>query len=308
MGLDRRHDAGARGAGRSARRKAKTATQEEMLAGFADDGSGWPERPFLVCAIDCDTGELRAFTNDDGVPINVAVAASCAVPGLFPPIEINGRRYTDGGVRSWTSADAVLPFAPDRALIVSPGGIKDGPGTRGLASRQLDAESRLLSDRGIDVRSIELDEATRAVGQNLMDPESARLSGETGYEQGKRLACRDRRLVVGMTEIPLRVQADDPEYQRQLAEEAAFWEKPHVFCCALVEEIGEGPFDRYRNRRFTGDERTPWFETIARHGSLPPRSAARRQRHQARAPHSRIEPDATSHDDGCQRRLAAATC
>jgi NTE family protein len=160
-----------------------------MLAGFIDDGTGWPERPFLVCATDCESGELRTFTKDDGVPINVAVAASCSVPGLFPPIEIQGRWYTDGGVRSWTSADAVIPFAPDRAFIISPGSLKDGPGTRGLAWRQLEAESGMLRERGIDVRAIELDEATRAVGQNLMDPESALRSRETGYEQGKRLAA-----------------------------------------------------------------------------------------------------------------------
>lgn len=170
-------------------RKAKVATREEMLAGFIDDGSGWPERPFFVCATDCESGELRTFTRDDGVAINVAIAASCSVPGLFPPIEMHGRWYTDGGVRSWTSADVVLPFAPDRVLIISPGSLKDAPGTRGLASRQLEAESQLLRDGGIDVRSIELDEATRAVGQNLMDPESAARSGETGYEQGKRLAA-----------------------------------------------------------------------------------------------------------------------
>lgn len=69
-----------------------------------------------------------------------------------------------------------------------------------------------------------------------------------------------------MTEVPLRVRADDPQYQRQLAGEAAFWERPQLFSIEMVESVGDGPFDRYGNRRFTGDERTPWYDTVSRHG------------------------------------------
>jgi NTE family protein len=170
-------------------RKAPTASQEELLATFIDDGSGWPDMPLLVCATDCESGELRAFTKDDGVPINVACAASCSVPGLFPSVEIGGRWYTDGAVRSWTSADAVLPFAPGRVLIVAPAGIEGGAGVRGLAWRQAQSEMRLLREHAIDVCLIDFDDAARVVGQNLMDAESARLSGEAGYEHGKRIAA-----------------------------------------------------------------------------------------------------------------------
>ena len=34
-----------------------------------------------------------------------AVGASCAVPGIWPPVTINGRRYIDGGIRSAANAD-----------------------------------------------------------------------------------------------------------------------------------------------------------------------------------------------------------
>jgi NTE family protein len=47
-----------------------------------------------------------------------AVAASCAVPCLFPPIAVDGRRYMDGGVRSRTNAD--LAVGCDRVVILAP--------------------------------------------------------------------------------------------------------------------------------------------------------------------------------------------
>ncbi len=149
---------------------ADTAPQEEWLAGFIDDGSGWPATSFWVCAVDCESGELRIFTKNDGVPINVAIAASCAVPGLFPPVSIDGRRYTDGGVRSWTSADIVAVETPERVLIVAPAGIPGAPGVRGLAARQLAAEMQMLLEAGIDAKLVTMDDAAQSLAPNWMDP------------------------------------------------------------------------------------------------------------------------------------------
>ncbi len=168
--------------------KAKTASQEEWLGGFIDDGAGWPETPLLICATDCESGELRTFTKADGVAINVAIAASCSVPGLFPPLTIDGRRYTDGGVRSWTSADIVLQHNPDRVLIVAPAGVEDASGVRGLAARQAQREMRLLRDAGIDVRLVTFDEQAQSVGQNLMDAASVPAVTEAATAHAARIA------------------------------------------------------------------------------------------------------------------------
>jgi NTE family protein len=65
----------------------------------------WPDRALLLPAVDAETGETVVFTKDSGVALLDAVAASCAVPGIWPPVTINGRRYIDGGVRSATNAD-----------------------------------------------------------------------------------------------------------------------------------------------------------------------------------------------------------
>ena len=65
----------------------------------------WPQRRLLVTAVDTESGEPVAWHSGSGVPLDRAVAASCAVPAVYPPVTIGGRRYMDGGVRSPTNAD-----------------------------------------------------------------------------------------------------------------------------------------------------------------------------------------------------------
>lgn len=68
-------------------------------------GTRWPERPFLVSAVEVRTGALVTWDRQDGVLLGPAVAASCSVPCVYPPVTIEGRRYMDGGTRSGTNAD-----------------------------------------------------------------------------------------------------------------------------------------------------------------------------------------------------------
>jgi len=67
----------------------------------------WPARRLVITAVDAQTGAFVAWDKDSGVPLVRAVAASCAVPCVFPPVTVNGRRYVDGGLRSGTNADLV---------------------------------------------------------------------------------------------------------------------------------------------------------------------------------------------------------
>jgi NTE family protein len=58
-------------------------------------------RALRIVAVDLDTGEATTFgaPGNDAVPISKAVAASCALPGLYKPVRIGGVDYIDGGVR-----------------------------------------------------------------------------------------------------------------------------------------------------------------------------------------------------------------
>lgn len=84
------------------------------LVEFAD----WPDADLVITAIDAGTGELRPWTRDDVATLPQALASSTAVPGIFPPIPIDGRHYFDGGYRSSINAD--LAAGADVVVIMEP--------------------------------------------------------------------------------------------------------------------------------------------------------------------------------------------
>ena len=87
----------------------------------------WPAHPLVVTAIDAHSGAFTRFDASSGVPLVDAVAASCAVPGVWPPVSIGGRRYIDGGVRSVTNAD--LASGCGRVLVLAPMPADVAPGS-----------------------------------------------------------------------------------------------------------------------------------------------------------------------------------
>jgi NTE family protein len=96
---------------------AEAVPEERFLARFSElAGRAWP--PSFACtAIDAVTGELVVWDEGSGVALDRAVASSCAVPGLYPPITVGGRRYIDGGMRSATNAD--LAVGRGRVIVIS---------------------------------------------------------------------------------------------------------------------------------------------------------------------------------------------
>ena len=156
------------------------------------DADAWPAR-FEATAVS-QTGEFALFGPSDGVSLDLAVAASCAVPGIFPPVEIGGVHYVDGGVRSGTSADVLAPRSPSRVLIVAPLSDPASPTSRGLLGGLMDRcmrdEMQLLFDAGIPCYAIAPDANDReAFGPNLMDPSRADDARQAGRQRGQREAA-----------------------------------------------------------------------------------------------------------------------
>lgn len=89
-------------------------------------GRSWPEQQLWICAVRVSDGRRVVFGRDEtGVQLSTAVAASCAVPGYFKPIQIHGDRYVDGVVSSPTNAGVLHGRRLDLILVVSP---MSGPG------------------------------------------------------------------------------------------------------------------------------------------------------------------------------------
>ncbi len=75
-----------------------------------------------VVAVELDTGETRVFgePGSDAVPISRAVAASCALPGFFRPVRVDGADYIDGGVRKTAHISLALRERCGLVLCVNP--------------------------------------------------------------------------------------------------------------------------------------------------------------------------------------------
>ena len=142
----------------------------------------WPARAVRIVAVDAENGQQRVFDNDSGVSLVDAVAASCAVPGIWPPATIDGCRYVDGGVRSVANADHAA--GASRVLVIVPlGAVEPFP-----SDVPLERSIEKLRARGARVAVIEPDEASRAaVGSNALDPATRRPAAEAGRTQGRGL-------------------------------------------------------------------------------------------------------------------------
>ena len=139
----------------------------------------WPDRRLLVTAVDALTGELAVFDVASGATLVDAVAASCAVPGVWPPVSIGGRRYVDGGVRSTANAD--LAAGHDVVVVLAP--------LSGPAAGTLDPEVAALRSGGAAVVVVAADpEAAEAMGINPLDPAFRRPAAEHGRRQGRAAA------------------------------------------------------------------------------------------------------------------------
>jgi NTE family protein len=83
--------------------------------------SGWPSRAFWVCAVSLRDARRVVFGRDaHEVRVGDAVAASCAVPGVFTPVEIAGERFVDGGAHSVANLDLAANAGLDLVLVSSP--------------------------------------------------------------------------------------------------------------------------------------------------------------------------------------------
>ena len=90
-------------------------------SGRSDDFRKLPHKLFLV-ATDLDTGESVAFgaPGTEHVPVSRAVQASAALPGVFPPVEIDGRYFVDGALRKTLHASVALERGIDLMLCLNP--------------------------------------------------------------------------------------------------------------------------------------------------------------------------------------------
>jgi NTE family protein len=161
-------------------------------------GARWDGR-LSVSAVELQTGR-RVMFGAPGAPavsVGTAVEASCAIPGVFRPVPVNGRSYVDGGAWSPTNMDCAPAGSGTQVLCLNPtGSIRLSPttlfGGLRLLSRSLAAvEALALERRGARVTTVSPDEgAVTAMGPNLMDQARRAAVIEAGLAQGRALGRR----------------------------------------------------------------------------------------------------------------------
>lgn len=146
----------------------------------------------MVTAVDAATGERTAFDDTSGVGLLDAVGASCAVPGIYPPVTIDGTRWIDGGVHSTANADLASGYG--RVVVVAPMAASGGP----IAGPR--AQGERLVRGGARVCVITPDRAARsAFGRNVLDPAKRADAARAGQPAGGRACGGDPAGLVGLT-------------------------------------------------------------------------------------------------------------
>lgn len=137
----------------------------------------WPRRPLVITAVDAASGRLVAFDADAGVSLVDVVTASGALPGVYPLVTINGRRYADGGARSLYNAD--LAAGHDVVIVISPIPLNE------YLQSKLDSELAALGAATVHV--IVADEASiAAIGPDPLAAAAVPTALAAGMAQAKR--------------------------------------------------------------------------------------------------------------------------
>jgi NTE family protein len=164
---------------------APTVTEAERRAVIAArlPSHAWPSSMLLIVAVDTESGETKIFDRLSGTSLVDAVAASCAVPGIWPPVTIDGRRYMDGGARSSDNADLALGYA--RTMIVAP----MGTARPEVTGDSLEQQVEILRNAGGKTYLVEPDQASKnAIGLNPLAPKTRTPAARAGRSQGHAIA------------------------------------------------------------------------------------------------------------------------
>lgn len=165
----------------------KTIDEEQFIASFGSIGVGervWPAN-FACTAVNAHNGEFKVWRAEDNVPLARAIASSCCVPGIYPPVPINGRVWIDGGMRSSINADVAAGHK--RVLIVAVTNPQRAP----MLQKALDSERGVIAEKGgVSELIIPDDASVEAFGPNLMDFRRRAGAAEAGLAQGRQEAAR----------------------------------------------------------------------------------------------------------------------
>ena len=167
----------------------------------------WPDDALWLCAVDIQSGR-RVVLGRRGapdLPLPQAVLASCAIPGVFPPVRADGVTLVDGGAHSTTNLD--LAARAGCSLIIGVAPMAYDPADPPLPHHQLARRRATVSlhremvtarGRGAEVLLIRPSAAEVADhGLRFMRPDSTEEIARAAYDSVARMleSARFRRVL-----------------------------------------------------------------------------------------------------------------
>lgn len=186
------------GSGRDKLRRVGSVAMKTQPPGSADRESvirsripvnAWPtDRDLLITAVEAETGRFTVFDRTSGAELVTAVAASCAVPTVWPPVAVDGHHYVDGGMRSTANVD--LAAGADRVVVLAP--------LPRAFSKRTSIRSQLAKVAPKEWSVVTPDpEALADFGTNLLDPAKRADAARTGLRQSADLVDELRHVWLG---------------------------------------------------------------------------------------------------------------
>jgi NTE family protein len=170
-------------------------SEEEFVASFGFlSGAQWAES-FRCTSFGIDSGQFAIWDRASGVELQRAVASSCSVPGISPPVTLAGAPYIDGGARDMLNAD--LAIGHDIVVAVSCVAVDPPDGlVPDLLAGFLPAVRERIAELRSNGSAVEVVEPSGEVqdlsgwGRYLMDFARTPAAYEAGVRQGKAEAVR----------------------------------------------------------------------------------------------------------------------
>jgi len=134
-----------------------------QTTGHSNQFDDLPCKLYIV-AVDLDSGTAVRFGSEThrDVSISRAVQASAALPGLYPPVEINGHFYVDGALRRTLHASIALQDGVEMLIAVNP----LVPFDSGVQGQNPEASDRRINRGGLPMI---LSQTFRAMIQSRME-------------------------------------------------------------------------------------------------------------------------------------------
>ena len=160
---------------------ARTEDEQTSISRFAAMvGDAWPHREFGCVVVDAEDGRVVLLTRRSGAPLSAAVAASCSLPGLNPPVTIEGRRYIDGGFASAANSD--LATGHEKILVLA--FLRPGPSASRVTAIT-EGQAARLREKGSAVLTLYPNEANLAIiGADGMNVAARPRVAEAAMAQG----------------------------------------------------------------------------------------------------------------------------